>query len=172
MPVEPTDKNFKKFKQENPYIHLNLYTPPAPDEEKCVITPLYVGKNRSTKIVNILYYRLGERSHYAYIRNISRLIYNSTKSHNKKFICPYCACTYFNSQDALTNHLEKKHPYIGNEFVCEKCLNIFHTQEAKVFHDSICMVKESELCVVEYPAYDRPIHWEEWDNYMLSRIPT
>ena len=113
--------------------------------------------NRATKIVNILYYRNEETSHYAYIRNISRLIYSATKSHHTKFVCLYCACTYFNSQEALTNHLDKKHPYISNEFVCEKCLNVFHTQEAKEFHDSICMVKENEPRVVEYPAYDKPI---------------
>ena len=35
----------------------------------------------------------------------------------------------------LTNHLDKKHPYINNEFVCEKCLNVFHTAEVKEFHD-------------------------------------
>ena len=157
MPVEPTEKNFKKFEQENPFIHLNMYMPAA-DEEKCAITPIYVGMNRSTKIVNILYYRNEQTSHYAYIRSISHLIYNSTKLHNKKFVHPYCACTYFNSQDALTNHLDKKHPYINNEFMCEKCLNVFHTAEAKELHNSICMVKENELHVVEYPAYDRPIH--------------
>ena len=128
--------------------------------------------NRATKIVNILYYRNEETSHYAYIRNISRLIYSATKSHHTKFVCLYCACTYFNSQEALTNHLDKKHPYINNEFMCKKCLNVFHTAEAKEFHDSICMVKESEPRVVEYPAYDKPIHWEEKDNYMLNRIPT
>ena len=77
-----------------------------------------------------------------------------------------------NTQEALNNHMEKKHPYIENKFVCEKCLNVFHTQEAKEFHDSICMVKESEPCVVEYPTYDRAIQWEERDNYMLNRIPT
>ena len=70
MLVEPTEKNFRKFEQENPHIHLNVYTPAAGDE-KCVITPLYVGKNRTTKIVNILYYKLEQRSHYVYIRNIS-----------------------------------------------------------------------------------------------------
>ena len=86
MPVEPTEKNFRKFEQENPSIHLNMYTPAA-DEEKCVIMPLYVGKNRGTKIINILYYKLEQRSHYAYIWSISCLIYNSTKSHNKKFVC-------------------------------------------------------------------------------------
>ena len=107
-----------------------------------------------------------------YIQSISHLIYNSTKSHNKKFVCPYCTCTYFNSQDALTNHLDKKHPYINNEFMCEKCLNVFHTAEAKEFHDSICMVKESEPRVVKYPAYNKPIQWEEKDNYKLNRIPT
>ena len=68
--------------------------------------------------------------------------------------------------------MDKKHPYISNEFVCEKCLNVFHTAEAKEFHDSICMVKESKPHVVEYPAYDKPIHWEEKDNYMFNRIPT
>ena len=101
--------------------------------------------NRATKIVNILYYKNDQTSHYAFIRNISRLIHSVTKSHIKKnFVCPYCACTYFNSQEALGNHMEKKHPYISNEFICEKCLNVFHTQEAKEFHDGICMVKENE----------------------------
>ena len=102
MPVEPTEKNFQKFEKENPFIHLNVYTPVA-NNEKCIITLLYVGKNRCAKIVSILYYKLEQRSHYVYIHNISRLIYNSTKSHNKKFMCPYCVCTYFNSQEALTN---------------------------------------------------------------------
>ena len=92
-------------------------------------------EEQCTKIVNILYYKLEQRSHYTYIKSISQLIYNSTKPHNKKFICPYCACTYFNSQDTLTNHLDKKHPYINNKFVCEKCLNVFHTAEVKEFHD-------------------------------------
>ena len=113
--------------------------------------------NRSTKIVNILYYKNETTSHYAYIHNISRLIHSATKSHNMKFVCPYCACTYFNTQEALSNHMEKKHPYIDNEFVCEKRFNVFHTQEAKEFHDGIYMVKENKLQVVEYPAYDKPI---------------
>ena len=171
MPVEPTEKNFKKFEQENPFLHLNMYSPAA-DDKKCPITPLYVGMNRSSKIINILYYKNEETSHYAFIHNISRLIHSATKSHNTKFVCPYCACTYFNIQVALGNHMEKKHPYIGNEFVCEKCLNVFYTQEAKEFHDSICMVKENKPRVVEYPAYNKPIQWEERDNYMLNRIPT
>ena len=34
------------------------------------------------------------------------------------------------------------------------------------------MVKENELQVVEYPVYDKPICWEEQDNYMLNRITT
>ena len=127
MPVEPTDKNFKKLEQENPFLHLNIYTVAA--DEKCPITPLYVGMNRATKIMNILYYKNVETSHYAFICNISHLIHSATKCHQKKYVCPYCACTYFNMQEALTNHLEKKHPYIRNEFVCEKCLNIFHTQQ-------------------------------------------
>ena len=155
MLLEPTDKNFKQFEKENPFLHLNIYTVAA-DEEKCSITPLYVGMNRTIKIVNILYYKNEQTSHYVFIKNISCLIHNATKSHNTKFVCPYCACTYFNTQEALTNHMDKKHPYIRNEFVCEKCLNIFHTQEAKEFHNSICMVKENEPRVVEYQHMTNP----------------
>ena len=44
MPVEPTDKNFKKFEKENPFLHLDVYTVAA-DDEKCPITLLYVGMN-------------------------------------------------------------------------------------------------------------------------------
>ena len=53
-----------------------------------------------------------------------------------------------------------------------KSVSMSSTQEAKEFHDSICMVKENEPRVVEYPAYNKPIQWEERDNYMLNRIPT
>ena len=49
MPVEPTDKNFKLFEKENPFLHLNVYMPAA-NEEKCLITLLYIGMNRATKI--------------------------------------------------------------------------------------------------------------------------
>ena len=66
MPVEPTEKNFKQFEKENPFLHLNVYTV-AVNEEKCPITPLYVGTNWSSKIVNILYYKNEETSHYAFI---------------------------------------------------------------------------------------------------------
>ena len=118
------------------------------------------------------YYKNKQTSHYTFIRNISCLTHSATKCHNKKFVCPYCVCTYFNTQEALSNHLDKKHHYIGNKFVCEKCLNVFHTQEVKEFHNGICMVKENEPHIVEYPTYDRAIQWEEQDNYMLSRIPT
>ena len=128
--------------------------------------------NRSMKIVNILYYKNEQTSHYAFIHNISCLIHSATKCNNRKFVCPYCACTYFNTQEALSNHMDKKYPHIKNEFICEKCLNIFHTHEVKEFHDMICIVKESEPQVIEYPAYDKPIQWEEQDNYMLSHIPT
>ena len=93
------------------------------------ITPLYIRMNRATKIVNILYYKNKKTSHYAFISNISRLIFNSTKSHNRKFVCPtVLAHTY--SQEALNNHLDKKHPTLTTN-LCEKCLNVFHTQESK-----------------------------------------
>ena len=38
IPVGPTDKNFKQFRKENPFLHLNMYTVAA-DQEKCPITP-------------------------------------------------------------------------------------------------------------------------------------
>ena len=97
---------------------------------------------------------------------MSRLLHNVTKSHQKKCVCPYCACTYFNYQETYLNHIEKKHPYIENEFMCKKCLNMFHLEEAMQFHHMICIVKEREAHMVEYPAFNCPIKWVERDNYV------
>ena len=172
MPVEPTEKNFKQFEKENPGIKLNVYST-AEEAEKSPIKPLYIGTNRSLKIINLLYHKNEEgKAHYGFIKNMSRVIHQATRHGGKKFVCPYCACVYFHSQEAFSNHLETKHPYLDNDFVCEKCLNTFHTYEALQFHQMVCMVKDREARKIEYPAYERPIRWDENNNYMLNRIST
>ena len=67
--MEPTEKNFKQFEKDNPFLHLNVYTVAAADE-KCPITPLYMGMNRSNKIANILYYKNEQTSHYTTLRKL------------------------------------------------------------------------------------------------------
>ena len=125
--MEPADKNFKRFEKDNPFIHLNMYTPAA-DDEKCTITPLYIGMNHSSKIVNILYYKNKQTSHYAYIWNISCLIMLQQSVITRRSMCAHTVPAPTSIRRRLSNHIDKKHPYIENEFVCEKCLNVFHTR--------------------------------------------
>ena len=71
MPVESTEKNFKQFEKENPGIHLNVYAT-TEEAEKSPVKPLYIGTNRSTKIINLLYHKNEEgKAHYGFIKNIS-----------------------------------------------------------------------------------------------------
>ena len=43
---------------------------------------------------------------------------------------------------------------------------MFHLEEAMQFHQMICIVKEREAHMVEYPAFNCPIKWVERDNYV------
>ena len=132
-------------------------------DEKCPITPLYVGMNQSTKIVNILYYKNDQISHYAFIGTLvgSSTVQQRVTSESLSVLTAPVPTSTHRRHSTITWRKSTLHQ---QQFICEKCLNVFHTQEAKEFHDSICMVKENELQVVEYPAYDKPIRWEEKDN--------
>ena len=127
MPVEPTEKNFKKFEQENPFIHLNMYMPAA-DEEKCAITPIYVGMNRSTKIVNILYYRNEQTSHYAYIR---ALVTSSTtqQSYTTRSSCIHTVHALISIHRTPSLTISTRNTHISTTSSCVRSVSMSSTQQ-------------------------------------------
>ena len=161
MLVEPTNKNFQKFKKENPFLHLNVYMV-VTDEEKAPVKPLHELK--------LLYKDDQHPLPQKWWRTESLCLHQehepvTSQCHKAitQSICvfPYCACTYFNTQENVSGPLGEKHTYIDNEFVCEKYLNTLHTEEAMQIHKMICMVKECELQLVEYLL---------WLTYPLGRM--
>ena len=107
-------------------------------------------------IVNILFTRNEEgKGHYSFIRNMSRLMHSTTKSHKKKQVCPHCVDVYFHSQRALNNHLKERHPHLFHEHVCERCLNVFNTPEKSEQHKELCVVKDSNTRPVIFPSTNR-----------------
>ena len=171
MPVEPTDNNFKKFEQENPFLHLKIYTPAAAGDEKCPITPLYVGMNRATKIVNILYYRNEETSHYAYIRNISQLIHSATKCHHTSLSAhTVLAPTSILRRHSTTtwtrsNHTSGMNLCVRNASMCFTHKRQNSSMTASAWSKRVSRELSSTQPMINPSAGKR-------DNYMLSRIPT
>ena len=45
------------------------------------------------------------KSHYVYIKDFNRLMFNKTKNKNKKYFCKYCL-QCFSSDKVLTEHKE------------------------------------------------------------------
>ena len=43
------------------------------------------------------------KSHYVYIKDFNRFMYNKTKPNNKKYFCKHCL-QYFSSQKVLIKH--------------------------------------------------------------------
>ena len=111
-----------------------------------------MSSNCSTKVINILYHKNDEgQSHYVFIKNMNLLLRSVTKPSHKVFVCSLTVHAHTSThKKTYLGHLEKKHTYIDNEFVCEKYLNTLHTEEAMQIHKIICMMKEWELQLMEY----------------------
>lgn len=171
-PVAPTATNFKQFELENPGIQLNVFTP-TPDEASVPITTLYIGMNKTGREVNILFAKdIDGNTHYAYIRDLSKLLFSANKHKGKKYVCKICVCTYFCSQQALERHMDKKHPFLKHKFVCKKCMYIARCQEELAFHDLMCTIRDKNLRPVTFPDKPFQISWKAEDNFKLTQIPT
>ena len=58
-------------------------------EEKSVY-PIYVSKEKHPDHMELLYIEEGEKQHYVYIKDFSRLMFNFTKHKERKHFCVNC----------------------------------------------------------------------------------
>ena len=73
--------------------------------ENGLIYPLYVSNQNFHNSIDLLLRSNKNKSHYEYIKNFNRFMYNKAKSKNKKYFCK-CCLQCFSSKKFLIEHKE------------------------------------------------------------------
>ncbi|XP_029665449.1 uncharacterized protein LOC115236867 [Formica exsecta] len=96
--VPVTANQIKKFELAND-ISINVYS----IEEKNIV-PIRLSELKRDRHVNLLYIEDNNVRHFAWIKNLSRLVSSQLSKHNgQKYICDRCL-HYFDSYDKLQSH--------------------------------------------------------------------
>ena len=84
----PTPLNqIRTFERNNPKITVNVYEY-KPEEDDAII-PIYLTKHQAREThIDLLLLTKGEKCHYTFIRNMSRLIAHRTKHTAKQYVAP------------------------------------------------------------------------------------
>ena len=71
--------------------------------ESKIIYPVYISEKDFDDCMNVLIIHEGDRSHYVYIKDFNRLMFNKTKNKNKKWFCMRCL-QCFSSENILVRN--------------------------------------------------------------------
>lgn len=108
-------ENIDEFIASNHDININVFGISAEDN-KTIVGPLFSSARKSTYNINLLLLTDGERSHYCWIRDLSKLASRQKKSRrDRHFYCQICLLA-FNSEEQLKKHEE--HGCLGKNFIC------------------------------------------------------
>ncbi len=86
FPVSISDTTIKKFERQNPNILIALYTWKVKGLVPIRIPP----KNENKTLVRLLLIDDGEKQHYCWIKDLSKLINNRSKNGHRQYICDWC----------------------------------------------------------------------------------
>lgn len=96
--------DIEKFESQND-ISINVYGLEMVKKDMVdVVGPLHFTKSKKVRHVNLLFFKDGERSHYCWIKDLSRLVSSKlSKDKAKKHICDRCL-QYFGTTTLLERH--------------------------------------------------------------------
>ena len=131
------------------------------EKQEANFYPIYLSTSIVThpdQCINLLLVRDGEKSHYVYIKSMSRLLYSSTgsdKSHNQTHICPVCFKIY-QVKEKLINHLQNgcakygekttfPDPAIAKEYVQFKSIQKQHKNPYVIYADFESILSQVEV---------------------------
>lgn len=137
-----------KIEKANPDYGWNILTT-ADKADKNVIAPLYLSTNKDVKqYINLLLIEDKEKSHYVYVKNLSRLLSSqeSNKDH-KRLYCMKCL-TGFTSVDMLEKHA---HICVGETAKCV-CPGNDEKKEFVKFKKVIARVKAPFVAYADFEA--------------------
>ena len=92
-------KDYKKIEDQND-IRINVFW-----YEDKVVCPIYISEKKFDDCMNVLMIHEGNKSHYMYIKDFNRLMFNKSKNGEKKWFCTRCL-QHFSSESVLNRHKE------------------------------------------------------------------
>ena len=107
--------------------------------ENKIIYPLYISDRKISDCMDLLLIFDENKSHYAYIKNFNKLMFNKTKNKNKKYFCN-CCLQCFSSEKVLAEHKEN-------------CLVINGKQNVKLGKGSISFKNYSKQLPTPFKIY-------------------
>ena len=94
-----SEKDFSKIeKKDNICINVFCYG-------NKLVFPIYVSDQKFEKSMDLLLVTDGDISHYVYIKDFHRFMFQKTKNKNEKYFCKSCL-QCFSSKNVLTKHKE------------------------------------------------------------------
>ena len=108
MEFPMTIDQISKFEKLNPEISVTVLGIDIPDNEEkdaSKVFPLRVPEKQQEQHIVLLYWSRGEVHHYAWVKNLNRLLSNTKKIRNQTFFCERCF-QGFTKADLLTKHLD------------------------------------------------------------------
>ena len=91
--------DYSKIEDQND-IGINVFS-----YEDKIVCPIYISQKYFDNSMNILMIYENEKSHYVYIKDFNRLMYNKTRHGEKKWFCMRCL-QHFSSKIILNKHKE------------------------------------------------------------------
>ena len=151
-------KDYSKIEDKNS-ININVFS-----YDDNVIHPIYISDEKFNNHMNLLMIHEENKSHYVYIKDFNRLMFNKTKNQNIKHFCMRCL-QCFSSENILVKHKENCLIINGKQRVklseaAIKFLNYFKQLPApfKIYVDFECILKEtgvSEEIIDENISYTK-----------------
>ena len=108
MEFPVTIDQISKFERLNPEISITVLGIDIPDNEEkdaSKVFPLRVPNKQQEHHIVLLYWSRGEVYHYAWVKNLSRLLGHTKKKDHHTYFCERCF-QGFTKQELLTKHLE------------------------------------------------------------------
>ena len=95
-----------QFLENNPTININVFGISAEDD-KSIVGPLFSSRRKAEHNINLLYLSEGDRTHYVWIKDLSRLAARQRRTRRtRQHYCNMCLLA-FNTSKQLQKHEEK-----------------------------------------------------------------
>ena len=132
-------KQIDKLEAQNENLAINVFG----WENDCVIVHRISEKEKSLPRIELMLIESGEKQHYCYVKRVSALLYDQSKSHNTKHYCMLCM-NGFSREDLLENHKKYCNGLKGKP----TRIDMPKEEEKNSFISKLLQTNESALCYI------------------------